>query len=75
MAQYQIYAERDATIYEKHEYRNTGIDQILEIKSTKSGSRPDDLFLTDTVNSRILVSFAGSQFTALSQSIVDGEIG
>jgi hypothetical protein len=75
MAHYQIYAERDATLYEKKKQCNTGIDQILEIISTKSGSILDNLYQNGTYNSRILIDFKGTQFTALSQSIVDGEIG
>ncbi len=74
MAQYQIYAERDATLYEKKKYCNTGIDQILELVSTKSGSILDNLYQNGTYNSRILIDFKGTQFTALSQSIVDGDI-
>jgi hypothetical protein len=75
MAHYQIYTEKDATIYEKYPQRNTGIDQILELVKTTSGSRLDDLFQIASYNTRILMTFAGTQFTNLSQSIVNGDIG
>jgi len=73
--QYQIYANRDTTLYEKFPSKNTGIDQILELVKTTSGSRLDNLFQIGTYNSRILIDFSGPEFTALSQSIVDGNIG
>ena len=73
--QYQIYANRDTTLYEKFPSKNTGIDQILELVKTTSGSRLDNLFQIGTYNSRILLDFTGPEFTALSQSIVDGDIG
>ena len=38
MAHYQIYAENDTTLYEKYPNRNTGIDQLLELVKTNSGS-------------------------------------
>tara|TARA_B100001094_G_scaffold328439_1_gene388867 strand:+ start:4770 stop:5921 length:1152 start_codon:yes stop_codon:yes gene_type:complete len=75
MAHYQIYTERDATIYEKYPERNTGIDQILELVKTTSGSRLDDLFQVASFNTRILVDFNGTQFTELSKSISNGEMG
>jgi hypothetical protein len=75
MAHKQIYAERDATIYEKKKDCNTGIDQILEIVSSKSGSILDELYQNGTFNSRILIDFTGAEFTALSASISDGTIG
>jgi len=73
--QYQIYANKDTTLYEKFPSKNTGIDQILELIKTTSGSRLDDLFQIGTYNSRILLDFSGPEFTALSQSIVDGTVG
>ena len=73
--QHQIYAERDTTLYEKHNDRNTGIDQILELVKTTSGSRLDDLFQVNTYNTRVLIDFKGTQFTSLSESISNGAIG
>ena len=72
------YAERDNTLYEKHTERNTGIDEILELTKVHSGSRSFEMGIdmgiqSNTFNSRILLDF-GSQITALSQSIVSGEI-
>jgi hypothetical protein len=75
MAQYQIYTESDATLYEKYIERNTGIDQILELKKTCSGSRLDGQYQANTYNTRILINFNGTQFTELSKSIVEGTIG
>tara|TARA_R110000824_G_scaffold227641_4_gene415495 strand:+ start:921 stop:2054 length:1134 start_codon:yes stop_codon:yes gene_type:complete len=75
MAHYQIYAEQDLTLYEKYNERNTGIDQILELTKTYSGSKLDGEYQANTYNSRILINFGGTQFTALSESIVDGTIG
>ena len=34
-----FYAERDTTLYEKYPEQNTGIDQIIEISKTASGSK------------------------------------
>jgi len=73
--QYQIHAKRDATIYEKFPNKNTGIDQILELVKTTSGSRLDDIFQIGTYNTRMLIDFSGPEFTALSESIADGTIG
>ena len=75
MAQYQLYTESDATLYEKYNKRNTGIDQILELKKTYSGSRLDGNYQANTYNTRILINFNGSQFTEVSNSIVDESIG
>ena len=72
------YAERDTTLYEKHPERNTGIDEILELTKIQSGSREFELGIdlgiqAFTYNSRILIDF-GSEITALSESIHNGEI-
>tara|TARA_A100001201_G_scaffold8659_1_gene13112 strand:+ start:8327 stop:9484 length:1158 start_codon:yes stop_codon:yes gene_type:complete len=75
MAQYQIYAERDATIYEKKKNTNTGIDQILEIVSQKSGSILDEMYQSGTFNSRILIDFSGNELTNLFNDITSGTIG
>ena len=75
MAQYQIYTESDTTLYEKYRDRNTGIDQILELKKTYSGSRLDGNYQANTYNTRILIDFNGPQLTELSKSIVDESIG
>ena len=75
MAQYQIYTEGDATLYEKYPTRNTGTDQILELRKTYSGSILDGAYQANTYNSRILINFNGSQLTELSNSIVEGSIG
>jgi len=75
MAHYQIYTESDATLYEKYNERNTGIDQILELKKTYSGSRLDGNYQANTYNTRILINFNGPQFTEVSNSIVNGSVG
>ena len=75
MAQYQIYTESDATLYEKYEERNTGIDQILELRKVNSGSMLDGNYQANTYNTRILINFEGPQLTEISNSIVDGSIG
>ena len=75
MAHYQIYAESDTTLYEKYPIRNTGIDQILELTKTNSGSRLDGEYQGNTYNSRILINFDGPQLTELSNSIGTGAIG
>ena len=69
------YAERDTTIYEQYPERNTGIDQILELEKITSGSLNSRTGFIDanTYNSRILIDF-GSEITALSQSITNGDI-
>jgi len=75
MAQFQIYAQRDATIYEKKVDCNTGIDQILEIVSSKSGSVLDELFQNGTFNSRILIDFSGAELDSLFDDITNLTIG
>jgi hypothetical protein len=47
---YTIYAQKDATIYERTESLNTGTDQILELKH----EYPDN---SNIYNSRILIKF------------------
>jgi len=68
-----FYAEKDTTLYEKYTDRNTGIDEILELTKVASGSRQNGIILSDTFNSRILIDF-GTEITALSQSIVSGDV-
>ena len=71
---YRIYyAERDTTLYEKHPEQNTGIDEILELTKIASGSRSNGVIQANTFNTRFLIDF-GSEITALSQSIVNGDI-
>ena len=45
---YTIYAQKDATIYERTESLNTGIDQVLELSHTTVGT-------SSRYNSRILL--------------------
>ena len=68
-----FYAEKDATIYENHPNRNTGIDQILELIKIASGSKVDGVIKEKQYNTRILLTF-GKEITALSESIVAGDI-
>ncbi len=68
-----FYAERDTTLYERYADRNAGVDEILELTKTASGSRLSGVILANTYNSRILIDF-GTEITALSQSIVSGDI-
>ena len=49
---YSITAKKDATIYERSESLNSGLDEILEIQKVVSASNT-----TDTLNSRILIKF------------------
>ena len=69
------YAERDTTIYEQYPDRNTGIDEILELEKSTSGSINSKTGFIDanTYNSRILIDF-GSEITSLAQSITNGDI-
>ena len=71
---YRIYyAERDTTLYEQYPSQNTGIDQILELTKIASGSKLNGIIQSRTFNSRFLIDF-GSQITAISSSVVSGEI-
>ena len=45
---YTIYAQKDATIYERTESLNTGIDEVLELSHTTVGT-------SSRYNSRILL--------------------
>ena len=67
------YAERDATLYEQFETQNTGIDQILEIAKIASGSKLNGVIQQNQYLTRFLIDF-GSQITAISQSIYNGEM-
>jgi len=72
---YQLYyTERDATIYERTPEQNTGIDQILELTKIASGSKLSGIIQSNTYNSRILLDIGNNNITALSQSIVNGDI-
>ena len=71
---YQLYyIDRDATLYERKPTQNTGIDPILELSKIASGSNFEGAIQANTYNTRILLDFA-TQVSALSQSIVNGEI-
>ncbi len=70
---YNIFTEKDSTIYEKYPTRNTGIDEILELVKVPSGSLQDGYYQSNTYNSRILLDFA-PQLTEISNSIVNGNI-
>lgn len=66
------FPEKDATMYELHEHRNTGIDQIVELSKIAMNSKaPDGTFWDGTFNSRILMQF---NLNALSASIGSGDI-
>lgn len=66
------YPQFDATIYERHSERNTGIDQILELRKLAINSKdPEGTYWDGTFNSRILMKFNLSE---LSASIVSGDI-
>lgn len=54
----RFYPTKDATIYEQYSSRNTGLDAMLEIRKTISG--------TGSYNSRILIDF---DYSAISASI------
>ncbi len=78
-----LHPQKDATIYEKHPERNTGIDQILELtKYTLGEYAPDaDSVYTQwesTFNSRMLLKFPTSDITSmhkcyLTLSAIDSE--
>ena len=64
---YSIFPDKDATLYEISSSQNTGLDEILELKNTQAVAGG----ATVPYNSRILLKF---DVTAVSQSIVDGDI-
>ena len=63
---YSITATKDATIYERSESLNSGLDEILELEKTISSSGTSDIF-----NSRILIKF---DLSYISKSVVNGSI-
>lgn len=72
---YQLfYPERDTTLYERYETKNTGIDPILELIKIASGSPDSGNIALNTYNTRILLDF-GTQITTISESIAAGDIG
>ena len=72
---YQLfYPERDTTLYERYETKNTGIDPILELIKIASGSPDSGNVALNTYNTRILLDF-GTQITTISESIAAGNIG
>jgi hypothetical protein len=71
---YRIYyAERDTTLYERYPDQNTGIDQILELTKTASGSKLLGIVQGKTYNTRFLIDF-GTQITDLATDISKGNI-
>ena len=64
---YSIFPDKDATLYEVSESQNTGLDEILELQNTIAIAQGTSV----PYNSRIFVNF---DITAVSKSIVDGEI-
>ncbi len=72
---YQLfYPKRDATLYERYETKNTGIDPILELTKIASGSPSDGNVALNTFNTRILMDF-GPEIRTISSSIASGDIG
>ena len=68
-----FYAEKDTTLYEKHENRNTGIDEILQLVKITCGSRFEGNIQNNTYNSRILLDF-GTEVTTIASEITAGNI-
>jgi hypothetical protein len=71
---YRLYfAERDATLYERHPERNTGHDGLLQLIKHGKGERFEDEIRLSTYNSRILLDF-GAQVTAITNAVNAGTI-
>jgi hypothetical protein len=70
---YNIYTNRDTTLYEKYPTQNTGIDPILTLAKVASGSLISGFYQSNTYNTRILLDFS-SNLAEISGSIVSGEI-
>ena len=68
-----FYAERDTTLYEKHPEQNTGIDEILELTKTASGSRLNGEIQANTYNTRFLIDF-GTEINAIKSAQTAGDI-
>jgi hypothetical protein len=71
-----IYPKKDATIYELHPNRNSGIDQILDLTKFSIGEQYDDVSDINAAwdknyNSRILIQF---DLTELQAEIAAGNI-
>lgn len=71
-----MFPTRDATLYERHPTRNTGVDAILELSKITSGSAIDDAvgqfeYWDTNFNTRILMDF---DLSTISQSIVTNGI-
>ena len=62
----RFYPTKDATIYESSPELNTGIDQILELRTT-AATGSTGAAATSSYNSRILIA---ADYTAISASIV-----
>ncbi len=67
------YAERDTTLYESEPKQNTGIDQILELTKTASGSKLNGIIQESQFNTRILLDF-GTEITKIGTAVTNGEI-
>jgi len=61
--QYNIFAQRDATLYEIYPTRNTGRDSILELTKIACGSMYEGNSYGVNYNSRILVQFNTNDLT------------
>jgi len=71
-----IYPKYDTTIYEEHQFRNTGADQIIELVKKTEGTYIPDILQTEstyggTTNSRILLYF---DLSDLQSDISSGKI-
>jgi len=63
---YSIFPSKDATLYERYETQNTGLDSVLEISNGLANDGTELKY-----NTRALVKF---DLTEVSNSIVDGKI-
>jgi hypothetical protein len=64
---YTIYAQKDATIYEKTEHQNTGLDQLVELSHLYEGTSGSGKIY----NSRILMKF---DMDDIEQKVNSGKI-
>ncbi len=72
-----LYPKKDAAIHELHPYRNSGVDQIIDITKFAIGEQYDDIIdplasWGSTYNSRILIQFDLSELQSeISSGVID----
>lgn len=72
MAVYKIFPEKDATIYSEYPYKNTGLDEILELNLNLNSSPIGTSGSIITEVSRFLIQFPQTEINRIVDNYVSG---